>query len=356
MAQPTWKQLARYFEGRSSLEESAEIRRWIEAKPSHAAFVEDLRRVWSAAGEDRTHWDVEAAVARLTRRTRSRIEADAIIPTTRGRRSGDALTQRRPRQARSRQWLSAAAGIAALIGTGILGTMLIRGEWRDPGVAAAVTFPTGKGQRKTFDLPDGSRVVLNVESELTIAPGFGDEERNVVLRGGAYFEVAPDSSKPFIVRAGETTTRVLGTRFGVRAYPDDDDVQVVVAEGRVALSPTERGGPDPGAPEVTAGQIGVVLAGRREVAVRNVDPALHLSWIEGRLVFQDIPLDDVLGRLEQWYDVDLEAADPGLGARKFTGTLAPGTQSIGEVLGALALTLDATYRVDDRTVVFRRKP
>lgn len=355
MAQPTWKQLAQYFEGRSSVEETAEIRRWIEAKPSHAAFVDDLRQVWRAAGEDRTHWDVEAAVAKLTRRTHSTIVADPI-PTTPGRRSDDVLTYRRPRHARSRQWLRAAAGIAALIGTGVIGMMLMRGEWGDRADAAAATFPTDKGQRKTIDLPDGSRVVLNVESELTITPGFGDEERSVVLRGGAYFEVEPDSSKPFIVGAGETTTRVLGTRFGVRAYPEDDGVQVVVAEGRVALSAAERGIPDPGAAEVTAGQIGVVPAGRRTVAVRNADPALHLSWIEGRLVFRDTPLDDVLRRLEQWYDVNLESADPELGARKFTGALAPGTQSIGEVLGALALALDATYGVDGRTVVFRRKP
>src|SRR5699024_7923477 len=87
---------------------------------------------------------------------------------------------------------------------------------------------TEKGQQTTVQLSDGTRIHLNVESRLSVAAGFNSDNKRIVhLEGEAFFEVAPDRQRPFEVHTAGSVTQVLGTKFNVSAYPDQEDVQVV---------------------------------------------------------------------------------------------------------------------------------
>ena len=92
---------------------------------------------------------------------------------------------------------------------------------------------TGKGERATLVLPDGTKVSLNSESSFTYPASFGKTDRNVHLEGEAYFEVAHDEELPFIVQAKQTYVKVLGTTFNIHTFPDDDWIETALVNGKV---------------------------------------------------------------------------------------------------------------------------
>jgi transmembrane sensor len=104
-----------------------------------------------------------------------------------------------------------------------------------PSDAITVTKVNPAGQKLTFKLPDGTIVTLNSESEINYTDGFGDNVRFVNLKGEAYFNVAHNEEKPFIVKTGDIATEVLGTSFNVHAFPDENTMTVAVVEGKVKV-------------------------------------------------------------------------------------------------------------------------
>ncbi len=213
---------------------------------------------------------------------------------------------------------------------------------------------TEEGQRASIRLADGTQVMLSVDSELRIpaSMGRGTSARDVYLEGEAYFEVAPDATRPFRVHAGGAVIRVLGTVFGVRAYPEDEERRVVVAEGHVAIRSAQAA--TKGGVHLTRGQLG---RWRRQHtgAVRvtqHVEVERYLAWRSGRLVFDSTPLHEVVTRLERWYAVDIQLVDTTLTGRSFTGSFAATTPA-DEVLATVAFAFDLRYRKEGPTVILR---
>lgn len=336
-----WDKLTRFLRGDATTEEAAEMRRWMAEDPSRQAYLDSLERVWEASAVISDEWDVERAVRALSERTDNGV-AGGVAPRT-------------PRRS-WRFWhdgLARAASIVLLLGVGVAGGWLLaRQTLSSP--AEQLVFTTGIGERRSIELKDGTRVVLNVNSRMRVSPDFDEDERNVTLQGEALFEVERDAAVPFFVRSQGATTRVVGTRFNVRAYAGDNEVEVVVVEGRVAVTPGDATEVQ-GATLLTAGQLGRARHREKTVVVESVDPSDYVSWTEGRLVFRDTPLTQVLERLEHWYEIDLQVADNVLGLRRVTTTIDLANQSVGEVLGVVALSVSATYRVNGRTVVFNWK-
>jgi transmembrane sensor len=132
--------------------------------------------------------------------------------------------------------------------------------------------------------------------------------------------------------------RDLGTRFDVRAYPDERASEVVVAEGKVAV------GADSAQPPALlgAGQLATVGAGASLRVRSGVDVSRLLAWTEGRLLFRDTPLRDVRRQLERWYDVDLRLASADLGDLRVTGAF--DDEPVTQVLAAVARSLGLVVR------------
>jgi transmembrane sensor len=166
------------------------------------------------------------------------------------------------------------------------------------------------------------------------------------LIGEALFRVAHDPSRPFLVRAGEAVTEVLGTEFGVRAYPSGEGVRVVVASGRVAVRAAQ--GEDPGV-VLNGGDLANVRPDGRIHAERRVDLTSYLGWISGRLVFDSVPLAEALPELERWYGGDLAVHDSALARRRLSATFT--RESLPEVLEAIGLALDARAERRGQTTV-----
>ena len=206
---------------------------------------------------------------------------------------------------------------------------------RSPAVAVAMrTMLTARGESESVTLSDGTKVVLGPASTLQYPSVFDARSRELAVDGEAYLDVAHDPTRPLRVRAGATIVEDVGTTFVVRSYAGDAATQVVVASGRVALHDAafHRLGPD-----LVRGELGTVSNGA--MTVRAVDPAPFTAWTQGRLVFENVSVADVLSELSRWFDVDLATIDATLAARRVTATFTRG--SADAMLDGLASVLDA---------------
>ncbi len=336
-----WARLARYVASECSPEEAEEVRRWIEADPSRREALAFMEQVNASAGAARPRWDTDASWMRVAARKSARARRPRIF----ARSSDDAVT------APWRRHAARAAAAAALVAGGSL-LWTWEGRRAESVVAPAVTreYVTPRGQRATFNLPDGSSVMLGVASRLRYsAVPARSGARDLGLDGEALFTVKHDETRPFVVRTAHGVTRDLGTMFSMQSYPTDTALRVVVAEGSVELRSHRLPAADRGA-VLTAGQLGQLGKGGEVLVRSGIDLARHMAWTEGRLVFDDTPFRDVLTQLGRWYDLDFELSDPALGGRRLTASISG--EAIGPTLDLLASSLDLRYKRRGRAVAF----
>jgi transmembrane sensor len=182
--------------------------------------------------------------------------------------------------------------------------------------ATAQTFVTAKGQHQRITLADGSVVDANAETRLTAR--FSPAERRIALADGeAIFDVTPDKTRPFIVETREGAVRVVGTQFDVKSR--DGLLTVTVARGKVAVRPASAEDADP-AVLLTPG-MQLALGSGRASAVTQVDPQAAFSWRQGRLVYRDQPLTDVVADLNRQFPEQIGIGDPQLDQIRITGVI-----------------------------------
>lgn len=327
---PDYNLIARALAGTATGEESAQLQRWIDADPEHRRTWKVLREAWRLSdGQGRgTRFDADADWQKVAARIGRARSAGAA---TGG--AGRLLVLRPTRPAWARRAALAAAALAAVAGVSWSAWRLTHSHTAR--AMAEVSAPRGSATEAL--LPDGSRVRLGAESSIRYAAAFDGPTRLVQLRGMAYFEVAHDPARPFLVRVPNgVTTRVVGTHFMVRAYPEDPRVEVAVAEGRVAL----RGG-GAGANEVMVapGEVGRVGGDGVPSVERLASLDSELAWTRGVLVIENRPLSEALVELGRWYDARLKVEDPRLAARRISTTA--GDVPLAEALEKVTLALNA---------------
>jgi transmembrane sensor len=202
------------------VEDRRAFERWLAADVRHAEAWRDYQGIWNSLSQ----LEADPALAAL--------RADALG-------AGDA-SRSRP----SRRGLLAAAGVVAMVGTGAaVGWRLMPKAASSPasGPAADPTFTTAVGELSTFHLADGSVVTLSTDSAVKVNP-WDRERRLTLLRGQAFFKVAKDAARPFVVAVGDKLVTAVGTAFDVRLDPGR--LSVTLLEGRVRIAgPWARGAP-----------------------------------------------------------------------------------------------------------------
>ncbi|WP_430435928.1 FecR family protein [Oceanibaculum nanhaiense] len=195
--------------------------------------------------------------------------------------------------------LALAIGLGALLGPDYL-------------VDLRSDYTTGTAERRQVTLADSSQVELNTGS--AIALDWSDSGRRIrLLRGEAYFQVKPDSARPFIVETPQGEVRAVGTAFAVRR--DGDRVRVTVTQGIVAAGP-KRG--DMASLRLTAGQA-VSFDKAMTLPVEKVDAQARTAWRQGQVVFRQRPLAEVLAALDRYRPGAILLLDSALGQRLVTG-------------------------------------
>ena len=313
-------------------EDRARFSRWLAADPAHVSAYADYQGLWSDFD------DVAAAGPILAMRREALRAVD------------------RPRRARPR-WVplgAIAAGIAvALVG----GWVLTQAPALVPHAVssgAPATYRTEVGERSSITLADGSVVQLNTDSVLEV--DYAEGRRGLkLLRGQALFEVAHDKSRPFVVEAGGQQITALGTAFDVRV--GSGEMRVTLIEGRIEVKRVSGTALFPVAPEarkLTAGEQLVALE-ERPFLVREADVEKAVSWREGRVVFSDEPLVQVVDEINRYSTRKVVLGDGDLGGMRVSGVFRPG--SADRFVAALEIGFPVEAEVDQRrnVVVLTRR-
>jgi transmembrane sensor len=208
------------------------------------------------------------------------------------------------------------------------------------------TLSTPKGGQFQLGLPDGTRVWLNAASSVTYPTAFTGNERKVSITGEAYFEIARNASKPFIVAVnGKAEVLVLGTRFNINAYDDEAAVNTTLLEGSVRIMAT--GGGQKGI-ILKPGQQALMAQGGRISVVNHADIDQVMAWKNGLFNFNQADLQSVMRQLGRWYDVDIvyEREIPKI---RFLGEMQR-ELDLSDVLDVLKRT-DVHFRIEGRKII-----
>ncbi|WP_020533291.1 FecR family protein [Flexithrix dorotheae] len=205
---------------------------------------------------------------------------------------------------------------------------------------------TPKGTKLILTLKDGTRVKLNAESKLSFPESFSDEFREVTLVGEAFFEVAKDSTKPFVIKSGNLTTTVLGTAFNIKAYPGEEDIKVAVEEGKVKVETAKKQ-----TNMLVANEMVTFNKMAGGIQKSHFNPAEILCWKENTICFKDASFDEIKTTLERWYGVDFIMKEGLEIKEEFNGTFV--NKSLEEVLIGLNYTSNFKYDINGKSVFIR---
>lgn len=258
--------------------------------------------------------------------------------------------------------LKIAATIAVLLVTTIL---MIR--FYDPAVTAVIsvlnpsveevyeTITAKRGSKARFTLTDGTSIVLNAGSQIRFSPQFSQDKRELFLTGQAYFKVAKDKNRPFIVHAGNLSTTVIGTAFGIKAFENENDAMVLVEEGKVKVNITQKTRSDNGQAtdyflkkdeQVTYRKL------ENEVYQQKVsDGSLLLAWKDNVLAFEDQSLEEIAKVLERWFDVQISFGNENLKMCTFRGRSK--NPKLWNILESISYANDITYEKEGKNIVFK---
>jgi len=283
----TYSFFKRYIKGLYTRSELKQNLSEMKNPENHSFVREELDRLW----EDTASYAGEISAEEAASNKR---EAKALLASIRKADS------KYLRIRINRAWLRYAAAIILVCGISF-GVYKMTGRTVTEPVTYA-SLEVVKGEHRMVTLPDGSEVLLNACSKLSVPDKFTGDERRVILDGEGYFDIVPDKEKPFIIEMPDATVEVLGTTFNVKAYSEDDQYSVCVESGKVQVELPDgllRLHPDQ---QVVFDKVTGDMTKQKE----SIDKVL--SWREGGLYFNRTPLKSVINELYRRYDRPIRLA------------------------------------------------
>lgn len=196
--------------------------------------------------------------------------------------------------------------------------------------------------RSNFVLPDGTKIWMNGGTSLQYPEQFVGEERMVVLNGEAYFEVAKDKQHPFIVKMGDLLVEATGTEFNISSFFDDSKQEILLTEGSVKLH-LQKDCQRVQLTDLKLNELAIFDRNNRKMSVNVVDTEKYIAWKEGRIIFKNDNLEDVITKLERWYNIDFKYSDEIKGSYAFTGTFEG--EDLARILNCIELTTPIHFEI-----------
>lgn len=189
-----------------------------------------------------------------------------------------------------------------------------------------------KGKTYQLLLSDGTQIWLNSETELTYPTQFSGNRREVTLVGEAYFNVAKNSEKPFIVNANGMEVTVLGTSFNVSCYATDNILSTTLIEGSVSVK-ANRGKVQ----TITPSEQFTYNKKNTQSIVQTVDTELFTSWMDGKYIFKNATLEEIINKLQRLHDFSVNYADESLKYNRYSLTIEKNT-NLDQLLEIISYT------------------
>lgn len=339
--------LSRYFSSRCSEEEKLKVEAWISANTRNKELFDGLKSVWELSGRVGKEWDFAHSIQKLSAMMK---ETETPSP-----RNGNLRLYRitpKPASGFMKPFIKIAAAVVALLGT-LYGVHYLREKAlekeayalnRSFAIEEASTKP---GQQATIRFADGTKVALNSASYLRYSDD-PEGSRDIYLDGEAYFEVVHSDSHPFIVHAGSETIRDVGTKFDVKAWSDDNSARVAVLDGAVSIQTNDRTEKD-----VFVFHNQYCVVGRDGIVLppTYADVSRMLEWMDGKLVFHDAPMSEVIKQIRRKFGLFCSVSDTSILSKRITTTFDK-REPPKRVLDIIALSLNLTYKTSRDSVIF----
>jgi ferric-dicitrate binding protein FerR (iron transport regulator) len=209
------------------------------------------------------------------------------------------------------------------------------------------TRVTGPGEKLTLTMPDKTKIIVNAMSEISFTSVYGKEERLVQLKGEAFFDIAPDSLKPFRVQTDGLTTTALGTAFNV--FARDHQYRIALTQGKVRVGATDKN------VELRPGQMALWTPDQEDMdfSVQHFNRERITSWKEGRLMFNRKPLGLILDDLAAWYSVEMHIAEEVDTNRRVIGTFE--NKNLKDILTGLSFSTGFDFNIKGKNVYIKNQ-
>jgi transmembrane sensor len=359
----TWQLVAKMLAGEATEQELEELRHLLHNNPELHYPLQTITGLWRQSDPDEQRRAEEAFARHLDRMAALSIDysADGADGTASFKRNSNRITL-------------IASAIVAVIVTGATGLFFYRSSPAAKKIPAATVqvseVVTHNGSRTNLYLPDGTRVWLNAGSRITYNKDFdaannNPASREVNLTGEAFFDVAHNPGKPFIIHTKRIDITVLGTSFNVKSYPSDKTTETILIHGSIEVAIRNKANKKiilrPNEKLVIDNEDSTVL--QRHVSTRPATPLaeqppviiqkptyehttgtmVETSWVNDRLIFQEENFGELAKQMERWYGVTISFSEPGLQTLQFTGSFRQ--ETIQQALDALTLTAAFNYAI-----------
>lgn len=300
MDQDSFIKLAtRYLSGSTNDDENARLHQIIERDPERKELFEQLDSIWQASQERNYPINENKAWQKLNQKRKSDTsnQQNRHIATSLGR-------QNHPGS--SRNSYLAIAAVLLISASLVVGFWIANQNADEPEVATSGyhTISTEEGETQKLELMDSSEVTLGPSSSLKISENYGNHNRNIQLRGEAYFDVK-DHEHDFLVELESATVSVVGTRF-TASWWGDGQTEVIVESGRVEVDPVQ---PNQH-PETLEAGFRWGSTSNQSFELTEIDAGKYLSWVEGGLYFENTPLSQVVTELQRRFAIEIDIENP----------------------------------------------
>ena len=319
---PSREALIKYYRGQSQLYEEQLIDTYLSMDIDHEYVEACLREAWNDLEEEQDDFLNEQQYHAAWGKFQARKAGINQFPA-----------------ARNLKWFGYAAGVALFL----VGTFTILHFKASKSNAVTFAHYTAKlGMRREVNLKDSSTVVLFPGSSLDIPSDFNNTDRKVTLKGRAFFQVAHNKQKPFLVKAAQLTTRVLGTSFEINMSGAAKTITLRTGKVGVSyagkeiarLAPDQRMTYDPRVHKFT---------------IEKVDTGQSMAWVSGELIYDLAPLSSICHDMEKWYNVKISIKNADLLNRKITTSFKD--LPVEKVLDMLSVTTGLTYTVKGNQII-----
>lgn len=330
--------IGKYLSGNLQPDEKTVLMNWAEKSAENQAFFDEMIQLWSVSGqyeEEADNWQIDTDAAW------SKVEESLFpvreLPLTEPQKRGRILN-----------FPTALLRIAA-----VALVLIVAGYWWWSAPNAVIeknmlSVATSLNEKRSITLPDGSEVWLNENSVLTYDSLF--TERHVSLTGEAFFDVAHDKNRQFVITSGETATTVLGTAFNVRAYPEEDRIEVTVERGLVKF---QEKADESDEALLEKGTKGIFVKEQKEVKKIEKADQNATAWKTLRLNLNDVPVEQFAPTLERYFNVEIEVKKPCILKQKFYGTYED--PSLDTLLETMSFSMDLKIQKDGKKVTIDKK-
>ncbi len=345
--------LISYFQGNTSPEENAEILSWLQDKKDNIVCFQELKDTWylyqpvEHVTPEASEWD---KIQNRILTNQSNIPQRKILPLV---------------------LKYAAVFLFGFTLYFVYDKLIAENDRIESLVHTQTQFNeiiVPKGEKSQVVLSDGTRVWLNADSKFRYPTDFNDEDRTVYLEGEAYFDVAHHESQTFIVKTDDINVRVLGTRFNVKNYPEDEYIETTLVSGKivvetgnnneqtVVLKPNQKATFSKVKDKITVEDdtrresTQSLPIKKKPISIAKVDTEPIISWKDQELVFDNETLVEAGVKLERWFGVKIEVNNEELKNIRYKGCF-DNHYTLLQVLEVIKLTTPIRYTTSDDKVV-----